>query len=50
MVNKLVKVVTNRKELLPTNSHDPLMRWSCEVTSQINSIIFTLPEDPWIVN
>ena len=45
MVTKLVRVVTNHKVLLPRNWHNPSMRWSCEVTSQFKSIIFSLTED-----
>ena len=47
MVTKLVRVVTYCKELPPINSHDPSVRWSCEVASQFKSIISPLAEDPW---
>ena len=47
MVTKLVRVVTYRKYLPPINSHYPLRKWSCEIKSQIKSIISPLAEDSW---
>lgn len=36
-VTRFIKVVAYRKKLPPTNSHDPSLSWSCEVTWQIHS-------------
>ena len=35
IVAKIVWVVTYRKKLPSVNSHDPSIRWSCEVMPQI---------------
>ena len=43
MATKLVNLVIYHKELLPINSHDPSIRWSCEVTwHKINLFYFHL--------
>ena len=34
-VTKLIKIVIYCKELPTIKSHDPSMRWSCDVTGQI---------------
>ena len=34
-------------EILQINLHDPSMKWSCEVTWQINYIISPFAENPW---
>ena len=42
MVTKLVKVMKYREELSPINLHDFSIRWSCEVTLQLNLLYFHL--------
>ena len=47
MATRLITVVTYHKDLPAINSHDPSMRWLCEVTRQIKYIISPTAEDPW---
>ena len=50
MVTRLIRVVTYRKELLPTISYGPSMGCSYEVTWQTKYIISPPAEDPWTPN
>ena len=50
MIGNLIRVVIYHKELPPVYSHDPIMRWLCEVISQIKYIITPPAENPRIPN
>ena len=42
MVTKLVMVMKYREELSPINLHDLSIKWSCEVTLQLNLLYLDL--------
>ena len=44
MATKLGRVVTYNDVLPSIKSHDPLMTWSCDITSQTKSIRSPLPQ------
>ena len=50
MATNLGKLVTYPEGLLPIILLHPLFTWSCEITLQTKSIIFTLPQYLWPQN
>lgn len=50
MTTKLCSMVTYLEGLLPLKPHDPLIRWSRNITSQTKTIIFAWPQCMWPPN
>lgn len=50
MTTKLCSMVTYLEGLLPLKPHDPLIRWSRNITWQTKTIIFAWPQCMWPPN
>ena len=47
MASKLGRLLTFLRRLLLTESHDPLITWSCEINWEIKDVLSSLPQCLW---